>query len=124
MARLMIFVLMAISLTACGKVRDGLGGLGLGSGSPNRAQMIVDGVKYKAKAHTERSDRRAFTITITPAAGNPGAAQEAGRYEATRYCLLTYGGSDAEWTVGPDTPVDQLRVVDNTLTLQGRCTQR
>ncbi len=66
----------------------------------------------------------ALGAPVSPVAVDPDGAREAGRYQATRYCLLTYGGSDKEWTIGPDLPIEELPVDGDTLTLQGRCTQR
>ena len=91
-------------------------------GNPRRPSF--EGIVFKARLSAEREDKRAFVITVSPASANPGAALEAGRYESVKYCLLSFGASAADWTVGPDTPVDQLRIVDDTITLSGRCTER
>jgi len=122
-----IFILLALTLSvtaSCARVQGGLGRLGIGQGAANRAQVEIEGTRFRARSNADSADKRAITVTVTPVAVNPAAALEAGRYEATKYCLLTYGGSDTEWTIGPDQPVDGLTVVDDTITLQGRCTQR
>ena len=124
MNRIFILGLIALSVTACSKLQGGLSNLGVGGGSVKRAHVEIDGTRYKAKANTTKGAPRDFTISVTPAAANPAGAVEAGRYEATRFCLLTFGGSDKEWTVGPDTPIRNIPISDNTMTLRGRCTQR
>jgi len=124
MTRLILLCALALSLTACSKLQGAAGAVGVGSGSAKRAHLEIDGVRYKAKAKADSDDKREFAVTVTPFGGNPEAALKAGRYEATRYCLLTYGGSEKEWILGPDTPLSQLPISDNSVTITGRCTQR
>ena len=124
MMRIVILCLLAFSLTACARLQGGLGRIGLGKGSASRAQVEIEGTRFRARASADRADRREVTITVSPVAVDPEGAKEAGRYQATRYCLLTFGGSDTEWTIGPDQPIEELPVEGDTLTLQGRCTQR
>ena len=124
MTRLIILGLVALSLTACGRIQGGLGSLGLGKGASNRSDVEIDNTRFRARTSAERGDRRSFTVTVRPVAVNPEAALEVARYQATRYCLLTYGGSDTDWIIGPDTPPDQLPLDGDTATLSGRCTQR
>ena len=122
--RIFVLIALVLTLTACSRVQGGLGRLGVGSGAAKRTQVEIDGTRFKARANTSSGDKRLIDITVTPVAVNPDAAREAGRYEATKYCLLTFGGSDTEWIIGPDLPIDELPVDGDTLTLQGRCTQR
>lgn len=124
MLRNLVLLSVILALTGCSVIRGGAARLGIGSGAAKRAQVEVDGTRFRARANADSADRRMFAITVTPVAVNPEAALGAARYEATRYCLLTFGGSDTEWTVGPDLPIAELPVADDTLTLQGRCTQR
>lgn len=112
--RFIVMISALVALAACSGRDD--------EGNPRRPTF--DGIAFNARLSADREDRRAFTITVRPASANVEAAQEAGRYEAVKYCLRNYGGSEAEWTVGPDTPPEQLRIVDDTVTLTGRCTER
>lgn len=48
-------------------------------------------------------------------------AKEAGRYEASKYCLKEFSWTGIDWTVGPDMPDEALTLVDDTLTLSGEC---
>ena len=122
--RIFILLVLITGIAGCSVLRSGAGRLGIGSGSARKANVEVDGTRYRARAIASKADRRDITVTVTPVATNPEAALDAARYQATRYCLLTYGGSDTVWTVGPDQSLAQLPVVNDSVTLQGRCTQR
>lgn len=105
-------VLVGASLAACGpRLND-----------PRKPEF--DGQRFSARLTATRDNPRDFTVVVSPASGNVPAAQEAGRYEATKYCLQTFGGSDTVWTVGPDLPVEQVTVAGDAITMTGRCTQR
>jgi len=123
MLRITLILALLAGTGACSRIGDGLDRIGFGGGA-KRAQTVFDGVRFRSRLSTDSDDKRAMTITVTPFAVNPEAALEAGRYKATVYCLRTYGGSDTEWQVGPDTPLDALPVTDDTITLRGRCIQR
>ena len=125
MLRLLLAAALILSSTAsCGVVRNTAGAIGLGQASATRSRVEEDGVRYRARATASRQNPRDFTVTVSPFAANPEGAVEAGRYQATRYCLLTFGGSDTEWEIGPDTPLEELPVDGDDLTLTGRCTQK
>lgn len=123
MMRLIILLLLIVSVPACSRIGGTFDRIGIGRGA-GKAQIVVDGVRYKARLNTSSEDRRAMTITVTPVATNPKAALRAGRYEATKYCLKNYGGSVTAWTYGPYTPVEDLVITDDTITLTGRCSKR
>jgi hypothetical protein len=123
MTRLVVLLLMVVSVSACSRIAGTFDRIGIGRGGANQ-QTVVDGVRYKARLKADNEDRRMITITVTPVATNPQAALEAGRFEATKYCLRTYGGSETMWTYGPETPVENLVITDDTITLTGRCSKR
>lgn len=86
----------------------------------NQEEVLFDGIEFRRKAKmVDRQDRRAFEISIRPASASLDAAREAGKYEATSYCITNFGNSDLKWDVGPDS--DALRVENDTLTFLGRC---
>ncbi|MDJ0825934.1 MAG: hypothetical protein QNJ16_10570 [Rhodobacter sp.] len=117
-----LFCLLLIAGTAaCGRLGIDRIGLGSGAAGSKRNTVEINEVRYRSRVNVDSEDRRAFTITVTPAAGDPDAAREAGRYQATVYCLRNYGGSDTAWTAGP---ADDVPIADNTLILAGRCIQR
>ena len=85
---------------------------------------VTDGIRYKARLSAPRSDRRSVEIRVTPVGTNPSGAQEAGRYEATKYCIERFGGSEVAWVDGPDAPADRLQLSGGSLILSGRCAKR
>ncbi|MEP4961150.1 MAG: hypothetical protein ABJQ70_02140 [Roseobacter sp.] len=101
-------VLAALALTACG---------------PDDDDILFDGVFFRTKLKTERKARTNFIVTTSPASASLLGARESIRYEATVYCVNRYGRSDIDWVVGPDSPDEELQIVNNTLTLQGSCVE-
>lgn len=116
---------LALALSSCGVARDVVGVVGIGSASPRGANRIeINGTMFRSKLDIGGPEKRDLTITVRPVQVDPSAALEAGRYRATVYCLRQFGSSATEWSAGPDIPVDQLRIVDDSITLTGRCTAR
>lgn len=112
-------------LASCGVVGNVAGSVGFGSSSPRGPNRIeINGTTFRSKLDIGGEARRDLTITVRPVQVDPHGAQEAGRYRATVYCLRKFGSSDTEWSVGPDIPADQLRIVDDSITLRGRCSAR
>jgi len=124
MKKILLLMTIAFCLSSCGVARNVGSTLGVGKASSNRTTVENDGIRYRARASATREDRRNFIVTVSPVAQNPEGALEAGRYQATRYCLLTFGGSDTDWTIGPETPISEIPIEGKTLTLTGRCTQK
>ncbi len=111
MILLLSAVAMALTTTACSRTK----------GTNN---VAFNGVFYKSKTRSERSNRKDFTSTVRPVTtqGLTGALA-AGRYEGIKHCIRYYGTSDIAWVVGPDTPPAQLRVDGDTLTFRGTCVE-
>jgi hypothetical protein len=86
---------------------------------PAKNRVMFEGLYYPARISAERGDRAAFTVTVNRADQGIDGAREAGRYEATKYCIKQYGRSDTEWSVGPDT--EGLAISNDQLVLVGRC---
>lgn len=84
-------------------------------------RILFDGQHYNAKLRKVERQLDVFTVTVKPVSKSLDGALQAGAYEATAYCVKTYGNSDIVWTAGPDTPKSQLSIVNDVLTLQGRC---
>lgn len=96
----------AVALTACDKRDD---------------QIAFDGKIFRAKLSTVDKQRDQFSIEVSPASASLVGAREAGRYEATRYCIENYGSSDVDWVAGPDAEDGTLTVRDDRLLLRGAC---
>lgn len=123
MGRIVIMLLVIVSVAGCGRLGLDRIGSGASTAGAKRNTVDINGVRYRSKVSVDSEDKRDFTINVSPA-GNVVNAQEAGRYQATVYCLRTFGGSDKDWVLSPDVEPQEARISDNGLVLQGRCTQR
>ena len=84
-------------------------------------RLAFDGKYFRTKLSKVDGQRDVFTLRVRNASQSINGAREAARYEATVYCVTNYGSSDIKWVVGPDTPPENLRLVDDALTFQGAC---
>ncbi len=125
MIRIAILLVLAGATAGCGVART-VGGVVGGSSSPRGPNSIeINDIRFRSKLDIDGPEKRDLTITVRPVRVDPQAAQEAGRYRATVYCLRRFGSSDTEWTVGPDIPPDQLQISeDDAITLKGHCSAR
>jgi hypothetical protein len=97
--------------------------MGLSACGGGAEQVSFEGTVYRSDIKTERGSRDQFTVTAKPVSASLAGAREAARYEAITYCINRYGNSDIIWAVGPESPDEALPISNDTLTLQGRCTQ-
>ena len=95
-------------------------GLLAGCTSPED-RILFHGQFFTSKIRKVERQIDVLAVTVKPVSRSLKGAREAGRYEATVYCVNTYGSSDVIWTAGPDAPEGQLNIEKDTLTLQGRC---
>ena len=86
-------------------------------------RILFDGKYFPTKVSKVDRQRDEITVTVKNVAQSPEGALAAGRYAAVAYCVGTYGSSDIDWAVGPDTDPGQIRIVDNTMTFRGTCPQ-
>ncbi len=84
-------------------------------------RILFDGQYYSAKLRKVDRQLDVFTVTVKPVSKSLAGALQAGTYEATAYCVNSFGNSDILWTAGPDAPEDTLLIEGDVLTLQGRC---
>ncbi len=89
----------------------------------NKDRILFDGKFFRTKIGKVDGQRDVFTVTVRDVSQSPEGALSAGRFAGVSYCVKNYGSSDIDWAVGPDTPPEQLRIVDNTLVFQGTCPQ-
>lgn len=87
-------------------------------------RIAFDGQYFRAKAKKVDKTRHAFTVRVRDVSRSLEGAIEAGRHEGISYCVDNFGSSAIEWTVGPDTPPEELQITDNTLVFQGVCPHR
>jgi hypothetical protein len=108
--RLVIFCLISLGLLA-----------GCGDGSKSKQRVTFGGYSFKASLKAVKEDPQMFDVTIKGASQSFEAAEDAGRYEATRHCVTRYGNSSLEWLVVAERDTREVVVDDDTLVLRGRC---
>lgn len=108
-----IILLLATGLLASCGIQEKI------RGENNR--VAFDGIYFKSRLNADKADTMAFAVTVAGASQNIDAAREAGRYEATKYCVNNFGNSEVDWSAGPDAPLGALVISDDTLNLAGRC---
>lgn len=102
----------------------GVVALGVLAGCTDSQNRIAfDGQYFRTKVSKVDKQRHVFTVRIRDVARSLDGAREAGRHAGVSYCVENYGSSKITWAVGPDTPPEELQIVDNTLVFQGVCPQ-
>ena len=86
---------------------------------PEENKVAFDGYYFSSKLTRDKLDYRSFDLTVRRANRSLSGAREAGRYEATRFCIKNFGTSDIKWVLGPD---DQsIGLTGKVLKLSGQC---
>ena len=86
-------------------------------------QVRFDGLLFNGRLTADKEDTRSFVASVTPVSQSLEGAREAARYEGTTYCIRKYGRSDIDWTASPEAEATALNIVEDTLTVQGRCAE-
>lgn len=86
-----------------------------------RQKVTFGGYSFSASLKAVREDPRMFDVTVKGASQSVEAAEDAGRYEATRHCVTRYGNSKLEWLVVEETTDRGLAVDSDVLIMRGRC---
>lgn len=103
----LLFLAAAAMLAGCTKRED---------------RVLFEGEYFRTKvSKADRDNPQDFVVQVPDISKNFEAAREAGRFEATRYCVQTFGTSDIVWTAGPDVDPDSLLIEKDRLTLTGSC---
>ena len=96
--------------------------LALSACTQRSARLLFDGNYYPTREKAaDRSDRKAFTVTVRRADQGLDGAREAGRHAGSKYCIENFGTSEIEWQSGPDDAPESLVVSNGNLLLAGRC---
>lgn len=101
-----ILGLIAALVAGCGSRRD---------------RIAFDGQFFRSNASRVDGDRQQIVVTVRPVSASFAGALDAGRYEATRYCIANYGNSAVDWVLGPDQEPSTYRIENDTLVLRGAC---
>lgn len=94
--------------------------LALGACAKPGERMLFEGQFYPAKAK-KGATREEVIVTVRRIDQGLKGAREAGRYEATRYCVETVGDSTIDWVQGPDAADGVLVTEGGNLVLRGTC---
>lgn len=95
--------------------------MGLAACAQDDQRPSFDGKQFRGKISKVDKQRDQFSIVVSPVSQSLAGAREAGRFEATKYCIAQYGTSDVEWINGPDGEEGTLSVVNDKLQLRGAC---
>jgi hypothetical protein len=82
-------------------------------------KVPFEGHYFPSKITQNRTDDRYFTLKVRRASRSLSGAREAGRYEATRFCIKNFGTSDIKWALGPDD--ENVGLTGRILKLSGKC---
>ena len=82
-------------------------------------KVSFEGYYFPYKLVRDKVDDRSFDLTVRRASRSLSGAKEAGRYEATRFCIKMFGTSDIKWVLGPDD--ENISLTGRTLKLSGQC---
>ena len=113
MNKVLITALISLAtLASCGRIdRDALMG----------HRVAFDGQYFRASVERNRDDISALQVTVRPVSRSVLGATQAGEYEAYQHCIKYFGNSRIDWEHGPDAELGDLLIVDDVLTLIGRC---
>lgn len=92
--------------------------------APSRSTRVAfDGQYFRAKVKpvNKKTAPAEFTVTVNDVSASIDGAREAGRYEATKFCIQNFGSSRIKWKLGPDTEPQNLRIENDKLTFAGSC---
>ena len=82
-------------------------------------KVSFDGYYFPFKLLRNKADDRSFDLTVKRANRSLSGAREAGRYEATRFCIKIFGTSDIKWFLDPDD--ENIGLTGRVLKLSGQC---
>ena len=114
MTRCLLFFGVLLVLSGCG-LRDRFFGSG-----PMQADVSLP---FDARL-SKGADRRNFTVTVRASGASIDRVRETVRFEATGYCLNSFGSSDTRWDIDPVTNDWAFRRAGQNMIFTGRCTAR
>lgn len=104
--RMLLTLAAALALAACGKSGE---------------RVFFEGNYYPADLASTGEGREAFAVTVQDATQGIEGAREAGRFEATRYCIENYGDSDITWQQGYGVEDARAMTDRGSLIMRGSC---
>ena len=96
----------------------------LSFGNPARNADTENDLPFRASL-SKGADPRNIAVSVTaPGETSVDEVRESVRFEATKYCLLRFGSSDAEWDLDPTTNDWAFTQSGRVLVFSGRCSGR
>ncbi len=93
-------------------------------GARNSVQRADAPIELPFKAKLSKGDAQDFSISVDNKGKGLDEVRESVRFEATKYCLGTFGGSDAEWKIDPATNDWAFNQDGSRLIFNGECIAR
>ncbi|SFR54374.1 hypothetical protein [Litoreibacter janthinus] len=88
MIRIALITALSLSVASCGLL----------SRDKSRNAESERALPFKAKL-SSGEDKRDISIAVVNNGAGVEEVRESVRFEATKYCLLNFGGSDADWQI-------------------------
>ncbi len=111
MLRGLLIISIALCVASCGR-------LGLGNASKRAESQTT--LPFKAKL--SKGEDRAFSVAVVHKGSGLDQVRESVRFEATKYCLLNFGGSDADWQMSAVSNDWAFTQDGDKLVFNGTCT--
>tara|TARA_R110002094_G_scaffold44158_6_gene56078 strand:- start:927 stop:1256 length:330 start_codon:yes stop_codon:yes gene_type:complete len=93
----------------------------LGACSNDDGLVAFDGKFFRAKVKKVDKQRDVFTVEVRNVSQSLDGARQAGEFAGIEHCVGLFGSSDIAWKIGPNTPPEQLQIVDDRLVFEGVC---
>lgn len=95
--------------------------LALGACTKPGERVLFEGNYYPVRSKKDGDRRENFVVTVRRVAQGIEGARAAGAYEATSYCVETFGDSTITWKPGSDPNETNVAVEGDTMTMRGSC---
>ncbi|RLJ60317.1 hypothetical protein BCF46_0515 [Litoreibacter meonggei] len=113
MIRLLLIISLVLGTASCSRL----------SRDKSRNASSERALPFKAKL-SKGEDKRDIAIAVVNKGAGVEEVRESVRFEATKYCLLNYGGSDAEWQISPVSDDWAFTQDGDKLVFNARCIAR
>jgi hypothetical protein len=113
MIRLLLITSLVLTAASCSRL----------SRDKSRNAATERALPFKAKLSTGE-DKRDIAIAVVNKGAGVEEVRESVRFEATKYCLLNYGGSDAEWQISSVSEDWAFTQDGDKLVFNARCIKR
>jgi hypothetical protein len=117
--RVALALALTLPLAGCGWLSNTFGSIGETFGFGDDG-----GLPFRASVNAGEDRRDLLVSVAVPAAVPLEDFRESARFPVTRYCLTTYGTSEAAWAVDPATGDWAVVRTTEGARLQARCTGR